>query len=998
MSQPQTDPFDTASLRAAVLDAWRSSPTRFREDANVEEDYALGAYRDRLIVELAQNAADAARSAGVPGRILIRVADDGLVVANTGAPLDLAGVQSMAAMRASSKSSDAVGKFGVGFTAALSITDEPAVVSRKGSVRFSRDDSAELMREAGLAELVEARQPPALRLPIAYDRQPPAPYDTAVILPYRDETARAAAVEAIAAIDDALFIALPELVELVVESVAEGVEHRWTAAREDDLLIVEVDGDQRRWLLASDAGEWSEADRSGAPTEARGRHSWSLTWALPVTGDGAIAAWPDGEVASPSHVIHAPTPTDEPLGLAALLVADVPVDPSRRRLAEGPMTDVVLAAASARYVAMVGRFAAERGAAAVSLVPAPDLVGQVDARLRTEIREQLMRSAWIPHAADGALALPSELVAVEPNVPALAAVVAPHVPDLLGTDWLPYVPVLRGLGLSLRSWADVWDALAPRGLSATEWKQIYVAAAGVDRSALEGLPIPVADGRVLRDARACVMADGLAPESAEDLATLGLAVVDPDAADPLLERLGARPFDARQHLTETLIRRVAQTVDDDETEARAMVVAAASVLQATDVRPGDVVVLGEMLVPTQGEDWAPAAQVVLPDTPLSALVDRHLLLDAALASEHRDGWLAMGVLGELTVVTVSEIALEPEAWDRLTTDGGDWCEEVAELLDAQSPADLLAVSVPIVRGLEFVESVDAVRAIAMMSAPGVRAAVVEPAMVLDANGRTCAVRSPAALWLSELPLFDDRAPISVRLSGDERLAPFFPALADSDDLDVELLAAIGVHTTLEEWIKEPVGLEELLVAMADDELGLADDLVPELYAAIAASLSGSEELPAAPDRLRALVGGGWQVVDADEAVVAIAPHHAAVLTQPFVSGDESLADLFDIPVSDDARCGAADLSGTGTVHRTPDAVRGADIPSEYREHESLVIGGVEVDWWVTDDGEVHACTVEGVARALAWASGEWSRRWELAALLSEPDTDPRRGVESYYDG
>ncbi|MGW0069705.1 hypothetical protein ACWDUI_19815, partial [Streptosporangium sandarakinum] len=62
------DTFGTDRMRSAVLAAWTASPARFREDANAEEDFALGGYRDRLIVELAQNAADAAVRAGVPGR------------------------------------------------------------------------------------------------------------------------------------------------------------------------------------------------------------------------------------------------------------------------------------------------------------------------------------------------------------------------------------------------------------------------------------------------------------------------------------------------------------------------------------------------------------------------------------------------------------------------------------------------------------------------------------------------------------------------------------------------------------------------------------------------------------------------------------------------------------------------------------------------------------------------------------------------------------------
>ena len=81
-------PFDTATLRAAVLASWAGSPTRFREDANAEEDLRLGGYADAWLVELAQNAADAARAARMPGRLVVRVVDGELRVANTGAPLD----------------------------------------------------------------------------------------------------------------------------------------------------------------------------------------------------------------------------------------------------------------------------------------------------------------------------------------------------------------------------------------------------------------------------------------------------------------------------------------------------------------------------------------------------------------------------------------------------------------------------------------------------------------------------------------------------------------------------------------------------------------------------------------------------------------------------------------------------------------------------------------------------------------------------------------------
>ena len=72
-----------------------ASPALNLEDANAEEDLALGGYRGhRLIIELAQNAADAAARAELPGRLRSTLRDQSeegpvLVAArNTGAPLN----------------------------------------------------------------------------------------------------------------------------------------------------------------------------------------------------------------------------------------------------------------------------------------------------------------------------------------------------------------------------------------------------------------------------------------------------------------------------------------------------------------------------------------------------------------------------------------------------------------------------------------------------------------------------------------------------------------------------------------------------------------------------------------------------------------------------------------------------------------------------------------------------------------------------------------------
>lgn len=281
------DVFGTAGIREQVLAGWAAAPVRFREDANAEEELVLGGYVDRLVVELAQNAADAAARAGVPGRVLFELSNNTLVVANTGAPLNADGVQSLATLRASAKREESsvedagaegvssVGRFGVGFSAVLAVTDEPVVLSRSGGVRFSKADTAAAI--AGLAPDLDTEvrrrdgQVPVLRLPFEADGEPPAGYDTAVILPLRDEAAAALVRRLLAEADDALLLALPGLERIEIETA------------QDHRVLQDV---QSRWHIHRSAGTFDTTQReqllADRPTEERTRPSWSVVWALPA--------------------------------------------------------------------------------------------------------------------------------------------------------------------------------------------------------------------------------------------------------------------------------------------------------------------------------------------------------------------------------------------------------------------------------------------------------------------------------------------------------------------------------------------------------------------------------------------------------------------------------------------------------------------------------------------------------------------------------------------
>ena len=181
------DPFKTAELRGRVLDAWAASAARFREDANAEEDYALGGYRDRVVVELAQNAADAAARAGVPGRLRLTLRDGIRGRRTPGRRWTPPGWRPCPrCARRASGDRNAVGRFGVGFAAVVAVSDAPRMSSVTGSVQWSREDTRELVRQvpALAGELAErSGHVPVLRLPFPADGTAPDGFATAVTLP-----------------------------------------------------------------------------------------------------------------------------------------------------------------------------------------------------------------------------------------------------------------------------------------------------------------------------------------------------------------------------------------------------------------------------------------------------------------------------------------------------------------------------------------------------------------------------------------------------------------------------------------------------------------------------------------------------------------------------------------------------------------------------------------------------------------------------------------------
>lgn len=932
------DPFGTAALRAAVLAAWRGSPTRFREDANAESDLALLGYADRLLVELAQNAADAAQRAGVPGHLRVTVEGHELRAANTGAPLDAPGVAALAALRASAKrAGDSVGRFGVGFAAVLGATDAPQVLSRSGGVEFSAQRTADAVADdPALSEELIRRggRPPVLRLVWPVGGDPPAGFETEVRLPLRAGLEPESMLAAFAAQAGDLLLALPWLQRI---DIGDRVLRR---AGQDPVLV--HDGPElRRWRVVRQSGLLPATALAGLGPETRPQ--WDLCWALPVRPDGAPAPL-TGEV------LHAPTPTAERLTLPARLIATVPVDSSRRHIHPGPAVDLLVGAAAQAYPRLAAALARQQRTA---LVPAPAFpASEVDAALREAVLEALRHARWLPGCTGRDIA-PADALVLDVPLPELAGLLAEVVPDLLDAELAgsAHTAALAALGVVRLRPAAIAELLAGLDRPPSWWWRCYSALSPLldaDPSAREelgALPVPLADGRTVTGPRGLLLGElvdvtGGVPTE--------LRLVHPDAAHPLLERLGARPMDAAE-LLDALRPAVERSVDDaeDGLDVTGLARAVLSLVAAAASDHTDRPWLGALALPDDTGTARRADELVLPGGSLRDLLapDAPLgVLDPAVAAEQPvDALRAVGVLDSFAVLDYPH----PDGPDHDLDAEQQWWAQ-AHSADGEPPARLLAV-----RDLDLVDD--------QCWPAALRRIAADPAGL-------AALRHPGGYtgwWLARHARLGGHPPRYWRLAGAVELAGLYDVVPIPPcDLGEGLLAAAGVRTGLN--VIDAADAADLLDRLADP----ARTVTPAVVHAAHTLLAGADLDPddvAAPARVRAVTG---EVVEADRAVVLDSPWLAAVLPAgELVSGGDpgALADLLDLPLaSERAAPELLDAAGGVTVRWAElvevvavCAAAGRPVPdATLRLHGQLRVrhDGTEhlVPFWVTPDGTVHA--------------------------------------------
>src|SRR4051812_335109 len=765
------DPFGTARLRDSTLRAWQDSPTRFLEDTNVEQDLRVGAYRDRLFVELAQNAADAAMAAGQPGRIRVSLVDRELRFANTGAPLDARGVASLASLRASGKTGDTVGRFGVGFAAVRTVSDAPSVVSTSGGVGFS----AEKTRAAANIE----GDVPVLRLPWPVPADVPPGFDTEVRLPLRDGVDGQVLLEELAHDVADLLLALPWLGEVDVDGRV------WTRKADGDVVEIRGPRTETRWLT----------------------HRGDVVWAVPVGADGT-------PVPLEEDVLHAPTPTDDGLSLPARLLASVPVEPSRRRALPGPELTKALENAAAEYVRLVRLLPPEQRFA---LVPVPGFPkSTVDAKLRDGVLANLSSEPWLS-TQDGDEVAGRQAKVLDVDVPGLPELIADVVPGLLKGS--APASVLKAVAVQVISVEEVLETLTGVARDPSWWHDVYAALAKAVEShalaseRLDGLPVPLSDGRTLPGARGSLLVEGSAEllELLSDVDIPGLRLVHPAASHPLLERLGAKHADARELLNADQLRdAVERSVEDVRSGLDGTTLAGAVlrlIADCGDDAPGWV---GALALPGTGT-WRRADELVLPTSPLLDIFDEEVfeedgamdVLDEDFAGDWPQSTLeAAGVLDSFALVVDDE----PHEPDHDLPDEEAWWDSLPE-----PPSTLVAI-----RDLDLVADDAWPAALRLLAArPETLRALRVP-------------RGHAAWWIAQYAVLGGLAPSEWRLPGAD-LAGLYDEVPELG-LSEELLRAAGVRTDL--TLSTVDEAEDVLKRLADPERTISSGLITRAHDAV----------------------------------------------------------------------------------------------------------------------------------------------------------------------
>ncbi len=348
------------------LRGYENDPRRLLSDKGGERN-ASRDYHGREILELLQNANDAAAEKGENSRVRIELSEAGLIVANTGAPFRPGGVTSLVLANLSPKSRDSrvIGNKGLGFRAVLNWSNRPIIVSaalRLGfAPEFARAHEARIQHLLEFLPNKDAVRLPVLLFPAFLDALPDGlpdtwyavfrdcekcqqNYDTAIGLPFDGEDGFAEASSQIGALgpEVLLFVKHLDSIEIVVPNAP---TRTWEITREGSEAIVSRNQSElKSWTIWPDEGEIpSELVTPDGPS----RYELAIAISEQLTSPGRLFSHFETQVEFPYPVVcH----------------ASFELDQGRNHIVQGPLNEFVLQKLAALHSQVVEEMAEKNGA------------------------------------------------------------------------------------------------------------------------------------------------------------------------------------------------------------------------------------------------------------------------------------------------------------------------------------------------------------------------------------------------------------------------------------------------------------------------------------------------------------------------------------------------------------------------------------------------------------------------------------------------------------
>ena len=281
------------------------------------------------------------------------------------------------------QSADLIGSKGLGFKSVLEITEEPEIHSGPFHFKFSPNQTKRLLKEKGIPG-----DPPQLTFRIPHDCPLndkicgllDAGYSTVIRLPFRDEGDREKAKSILEGLEP-LFLLLSQELESVRiilggEEICFRVE-RETQRLSDGRAVLHRPGGTTSWKRWTETKETDESKRL------------TVAIALPVDENGEAVSHTNE---LPFHVFF---PTEEQLGVKALLHASFDLEQNRKHLREGNYDAGLLDLLGTVLEKVILDIPARTALKTFGSIPEEGGGGPLE-RIRKTIREKMRSTPFVP--------------------------------------------------------------------------------------------------------------------------------------------------------------------------------------------------------------------------------------------------------------------------------------------------------------------------------------------------------------------------------------------------------------------------------------------------------------------------------------------------------------------------------------------------------------------------------------------------------------------------